>query len=101
MIVVSGSWLDFVPCDLGWRLELYLARIVPICPILPNCERRIAATDGFLAYELPMRMPAKKTKAPPTMIWKAADRNGVSIKRKRTLRVPNAVELASRNAGRS
>src|SRR5437867_1016957 len=30
-------------------------------------------------YELPMRMPARKTSVPPITTWNAAERNGVSI----------------------
>ena len=32
-------------------------------------------------YELPIRMPATNTSVPPSIIWNAADRNGVSIQR--------------------
>ena len=32
-------------------------------------------------YELPMRIPAANTNAPPTTTWKAAARNGVSMYR--------------------
>src|SRR5262245_38593442 len=30
-------------------------------------------------YELPMRMPARKTSVPPITTWNAAERNGVSM----------------------
>ena len=30
-------------------------------------------------YELPIRIPARNTSAPPTTTWNAADRNGVSM----------------------
>src|SRR5262245_52753445 len=33
----------------------------------------------LFSYELPMRIPAAKTRTPPTTTWNAAARNGVSI----------------------
>ena len=41
--------------------------------------RSKAAAAIRAGHELPIKIPAAKTKAPPTTTWKAACRNGVSM----------------------
>jgi hypothetical protein len=45
---------------------------------LQKTEKSASASRGA-GHELPMRMPTTKTSTPPTITWKAACRNGVSI----------------------
>ena len=35
----------------------------------------------FVRYELPIKIPARNTRVPPSTIWNAAERNGVSMYR--------------------
>ena len=49
-----------------------------------TAHRAVATTINFFIYELPMRTPAAKTRAPPNAIWMMAEVRGVSMKRWRT-----------------
>ena len=42
-------------------------------------EHRALIASVALLYEFPINIPAANTSAPPTMIWNAAEKNGVSM----------------------
>ena len=46
---------------------------------LPRVMRSEVRIGDLAGHELPIKIPAAKTKAPPTTTWNAACRNGVSI----------------------
>ncbi len=97
----------------------FLLRTATIGPTTNKLSPSIIATENeamsvslwcfvmSFPYELPMRIPVKNTRKPPTITWKRAEVRGVSMKRWRiqeitpssTITIPAAIPVAVRYSG--